>query len=59
MILEQWIVVGAESLWPSVASGSIIEHTADSRAIYVSSMDSEPDYPACVLIHHDHDPVRP
>ena len=57
MILEQWIVIGADPFWPVPPGSSVIEYTAECRSINISSMDCEPDNPAAVLIHDHHHPV--
>jgi hypothetical protein len=57
MILEKWIIVGADSLWPEISTGRFIKHAAQSRPVYMSCMESKANDPAGVLIHHDHDPV--
>ena len=42
---------------PALSRSCIVEHTAKSGAIYVSSMHTKADDPAGVLIHYYHDPV--
>ena len=57
MVLEQWIVIGADPFWPALHGSSVIEHPAECWAIHIPYIDSKANDPARVLIHHHHDPV--
>jgi hypothetical protein len=52
MVLEQWIVIGANPLWPALTRSGIVEHTAERWTIDIRSVDSKANNPARVLIHH-------
>ena len=58
MVLKWRIVVGANTLWPTLTRSGIVEHTAERWTIDISSIDCESNNPSGVLIHDQHDPVR-
>jgi hypothetical protein len=57
MILEQWIVIGADPFWPALPGSSSIEHAAEYRTINITRLDCESNNPTGELIHDEHYPV--
>jgi len=58
VILEQWIVVGAEVSRRPLSGDGMIEHPAKRHSIDDARVHTNADDSPCELVHHHQDPMR-